>query len=41
MSDNELSTKFIENNFNQYHIKLSYHLDIINYFLQKQNYHCH
>ena len=30
MSDNELSSKFIENNFNQYYIKLSYHLDIIN-----------
>ena len=37
MSDNELSSKFIENNFNQYHIKLSYHLDIVNIQI-KDNY---
>ena len=37
MSDNELSSKFIENNYNQYHIKLSYHLDIVNIQI-KDNY---
>ena len=30
MSDNESNNKYIENTFNQYKIKLSYHLDIIN-----------
>ena len=37
MSDNELNSKFIENTFNQYHIKLSYHLDIVNIQI-KDNY---
>ena len=37
MSDNESNDKSIENNYNQYEIKLSYHLDIIN-IQNKDNY---
>ena len=29
MSDNESNDKIIENTFNEYKIKLSYHLDIV------------
>ena len=44
MSDNESNNKTIENTFNQYKIKLSYHLDIIkiqikdNYSLYESNF---
>ncbi len=37
MSDNESNNKTIENTFNQYKIKLSYHLDIVNIQI-KDNY---
>ena len=37
MSDNESNNKYIENTFNQYKIKLSYHLDIVNIQI-KDNY---
>ena len=44
MSDNESNNKIIENTFNQYKIKLSYHLDIVkiqikdNYSLYESNF---
>ena len=44
MSDNESNNKTIENTFNQYKIKLSYHLDIVkiqikaNYLLYESNF---
>ena len=44
MSDNESNNKYIENTFNQYKIKLSYHLDIVkiqikdNYSLYESNF---